>query len=179
MVKLKQSEDKVMRKEKETKKLTLEEYQQKYNNPENVKAARTFIFIFQTLIAVIFITTLFFVVLRIYEINEIAGYVSSFIAVLVFIFAYVVPIIKLKNMKAFKTYVNKTNVRQAQKYNKALREDIADKMIDLTYNTDNIGWYSDKNVSKLAVARHGRKDQELKSALREIYKTDVKKRPKK
>lgn len=161
--------------EEKRNKLTLEEYQQKYNNPENIKAAKSFIFILTTLIAVIFITTLFFVVLRVYEINEYAGYVSIAVALLVFIFAFLVPIIKLKNMKSFKTFVNKTNAREAQKYNKALREDIADKMIDLTYNTEGVGWYTDANISKLAVARHSRKDKELQNALSTIYKTDVKK----
>lgn len=159
----------------EDKKMTLEEYQQKNTNPENIKAAKSFLFILTMALAIVIIVSLFFVVLRLFEIHEIAGYVGTVVAVLVFIFGFLVPVLKLKNTSSFMTNINQSNVKEAKKYNKKMREDIADKMIDITNKTEGVSWYSDKNIGKLAVARHTNNDKELKIALTEIYKTDVKK----
>ena len=71
-------------------------------------------------------------------------------AVIVFVFGYLVPVIKLKNMKAFMTNVTGANARQAQRYNKRMREDIADKMIDIADKTQGVSWYSDKLLGKLS-----------------------------
>ncbi|HKM30472.1 MAG TPA: DUF697 domain-containing protein [Bacilli bacterium] len=163
-----------MEKSIETKKMTLEEYQQKYTNPENIKTAKTFLSIMGTTIGVIIAASLFFVVLKLFEIHQIAGFVGIFFAIIIFIFAYLAPIIKLKNTKSFMTNTTRTSARQSQKYNKQLREEIADKMIDVTAKTEGIGWYSDNLVGKLAVARHTSNDKELKNVLKEIYKNDVK-----
>lgn len=156
------------------KKMTIEEYEQKYTNPENTKAAKSFLFIFAATIGLIIFTCLFFIVLKMFDIHKIAGYVSIFIAVIVFILVYLVPVIRLKNTKAFMTNVNSLNAKKAQKYNKALREDIADKMIDLTVKTDNVSWYSSEKVGRLAIARQTKNDEELKTVLTDIYNTDVK-----
>ena len=42
-----------MKKELPEKKMTLDEYQEKYTNPENMKAAKTFLFIFASAIGII------------------------------------------------------------------------------------------------------------------------------
>lgn len=156
------------------KKMTIEEYEQKYTNPENTKAAKSFLFIFAATIGLIIFTCLFFIVLKMFDIHKIAGYVSIVVALIIFIFVYLVPVIKLKNMKAFMTNVNSLNAKKAQKYNKTLREDIADKMIDLTVKTDNVSWYSSEKVGRLAIARQTKNDEELKNVLTDIYNTDVK-----
>jgi uncharacterized membrane protein YcjF (UPF0283 family) len=163
-----------MKKQNEEKKMTLEEYQQKYSHPENLVAAKNFLFMFGAAIGVVVAVSLFFVVLRLFDIHQIAGYAGSIVAVIIFIFVYVVPVVKLKNTKSFVTNVDSANARQAQKFNKRLREEIADKMIDVTTKTDVIGWYSDELVGKLAIARHTGNDKELKSTLTKIYQTDVK-----
>lgn len=156
------------------KKMTIEEYEQKYTNPENARAAKSFLFIFASTIGLVIFTCLFFIVLKMFDIHKIAGYVSIFVAVIVFVLVYLVPVIKLKNTKAFMTNVNSLNAKKAQKYNKALREDIADKMIDLTVKTDNVNWYSSEKVGRLAIARQTKNDEELKTVLTDIYNTDVK-----
>lgn len=162
-----------MNKTTEAKKITLEEYQQKYSNHENIIAAKTLIFMLGAVIGVVIAACLFFVVLRLFDINQIAGYVGTFFSIIIFVFLYVVPAVKLKNTKSFMINPNTINARQAQKYNKELREAIADKMIDVTTKTDEVGWYSDHLVGKLAIARHTRNDKELKSVLTKIYQTDV------
>jgi uncharacterized membrane protein YcjF (UPF0283 family) len=163
-----------MNNDNKEKKITLEEYQAQNTNPENIKAAKSFLFIFAMAIAVVMIVGLFFLVLKLFDIHEIAGYVGTVAAVLVFIFGYIVPVVKLKNTKSFMTDVNVTTTTKAQKYNRKLREDIADKMIDIAYKTDGISWYKEKNIGRLAVARHKNNHTELKEALKEIYTTDVK-----
>lgn len=163
-----------MAKEKETPKMTLDEYQQKYTSHENIAVAKNFLFILGAAIGLIFVVALFFLVLRLYEIHPIAGYVGIGVSVLIFLFGYLVPILKLQNTKAFQTNVKLTTAGNAKRYNKKLREDIAEQMIDVTVKTDSVGWYSDDLVGKLAVARHKKDDQALKETLTKIYDKDVK-----
>lgn len=163
-----------MAKDIEEKKMTLEEYEEKFSKPENLKSARTFLFLFGAAIGVIIFTCLLMIVSKIYEMNKYVGYGAAGLAVLIFIIVYIIPVVKIKNTKAFITNVDATNAKKAQKYNKVLREEIADKMIDLKAKTDGVSWYSDKCVGNLAIARQTKDDKALKNALTEIYKTDVK-----
>jgi len=156
------------------KKITLEEYQQKYTHPENLLAAKNFLFILGAAIGVLVAVSLFFVVLRLFDIHQIAGIIGTIFAIIIFIFLYVIPVVKLKNTKAFITNVDSVSARQAQKYNKKLREELADKMIDVSTKTDVVGWYSEDLVGKLAIARHTGNDKELTSILAKIYQNDVK-----
>ena len=164
-----------MSKKDNDKKMTLEEYQKKYSKPYNEKAAKSFLFIFAAAIGLIIIFCLFSIVMMIFEINKIAGYVSIGLAVIIYLFVYVIPLIKLKQTKSFMTYVDNDNAAIAKKYNKKLREDIADKMIDLSQKANDVSWYSEEKVGKLAIARQTNNDKALKDALTETYKTDVKK----
>ena len=163
--------------EKEPKKLTLEEYQKKYSKPVNEKAAKTFLFVFAAAIGIIIFFCLISIVLKVYEVcnkNIISIYISAPIALLIFICVYIVPLVKIHEAKPFITNVDSRNAKEAKKYNKALRENIADKMIDLKAKTTGVTWYSESNVGKLAIARQTRDDKGLKDALTEIYETDVK-----
>ena len=162
-----------MAKNKEEKKLTLEEYEKKYSKPENVKAAKTFLFIFAASIGIIIFVALFFLVMRLFEIHQIAGYVGIGVASIIYIVVYIIPVIKISNMKAFITNVDSSNASKAQKYNRELRNSIADKMIDLKANTEGIGWYSDELIGKLAIARQTKNDKEVKNVLTAIYDKDV------
>ena len=160
--------------EKEEGKLTLEEYQKKYSKPVNEKVAKTFLFVFAAAIGIIIFFCLFLIVLRLFDLHQIAGYVGIPVAVLIFIFVYIVPLVKIHEAKPFITNVDSRNAKEAKKYNKALRESIADKMIDLKAKTTGVIWYSEANVGKLAIARQTHDDKGLKDALTEVYETDVK-----
>ena len=158
-------------------KLTLEEYQKKYTRPVNEKLAKSFLFVFAAAIAIIILFCLFSLVIKIYEIfdkNIIAIYASVPIAVMIFIVVYVIPLYKIHQAKPFITNVDKSNIKQAKKYNRMLRENIADKMIDLKAKTQGVTWYSDVMVGKLALARQTHDDKALRKALTETYETDVK-----
>ena len=164
-----------MPKKDENKKMTLEEYQKKYSKPYNEKAAKSFLFIFAASRGLIIIFCLFNICYKIYEMNDIAGYVSIGVAVLIYLFIYVIPLLKIKNTKSFITNVDSDNVKEAKKYNKKLREDIADKMIDLSQKATDVKWYSEEKIGKLAVARQTHNDELLKESLTDTYKTDINK----
>ena len=114
---------------KEDKKMTLEEYQEKYSKTENAKAIKFGLVLFIAGIGIVIATCLTLVVLRVFEINEYVGYASIAVAVLVFIFLYIVPVIQIHKYKPFITNVSPRNVRHAKSYNKKLRNEISDKMI--------------------------------------------------
>ena len=155
-------------------KLTLEEYQKKYNNPENKVAAKTFLFLLSALVGVVIGVCLVFLVLKLFEIHKVAGYCGIAASVLIFIFLYLVPLIKLNKMKPFVTNTNAFHARQAQRYNKALREEVADKMIEVNLKTEGVTWYNDEKVKQLIEARSKKDDKLLKSTLTSIYEVDVK-----
>lgn len=164
-----------MSNKKDNQKMTLEEYQKKYSKPYNEKAAKSFLFMFGAAIGLIIIFCLFLIVMKIFDINKIAGYISIGVAVLIYLVIYVIPVIKIRSTKSFMTNVTSENASAAKKYNKKLREDIADKMIDLSQKADDVTWYSDEKIGKLAIARQTHNDEGLKDALTETYKTDVNK----
>ena len=161
--------------EKENNKMTLEEYQEKYSKTENSKAIKFGLVLFVASIGVIVATCLLLVVLRVFELNEYAGYASIAVAVLVFIFLYIVPVIQIHKYRPFITNVNSKNARHAKSYNKKLRNDISDKMIDFTSKVVGKSWYDEVLIGKLAIARQTGEDKEVKSLLTQIYDTSVKK----
>ena len=163
-----------MKKNVEEKKMTLEEYEEKYSKPQNVKLTKTLLYSFMSGVGIVVGACLFLVVLKIYDINLYAGYIATAVAVIIFIFAYLRPILKIINTKYFITNVDSSNARKAQKHNKMLREEIADKMIDLKAKTEGVGFYSDELIGKLAIARTTKNDKELKNVLTNIYNKDVK-----
>ena len=160
---------------KELPKMTLEEYEQKYSRRENARLAKSVLMILEAAVGLVVVATLLFVVLRLFEVNRIAGYISIGLAVAFFIFCYVIPVRNIKELKAFDVNVNHHNARVAQKHNKKLRRGIADKIIEFSESTDGVGWYSTELVGKLAVARHNKNEEELKKILTQLYDVDIKK----
>ncbi len=156
-------------------KMTLKDYEKKYTRRQNIKAIKSFLLILEVAIGLIIAACLFYLVLQIYNLNNIAGYVSIAFAVVLYIFLYIVPVIKIKKTKSFTTNVNANNAKDAKKHNKKMREEIADKMIEFTATTEGIGWYRSDLIGKLAIARQTKNDEELKNILTELYNTDVKK----
>ena len=156
-------------------KMTFEEYKQKYTKPENKKLMKAAMIMIAAGIGIILFTCLFLICLRVYEINEYAGYAAIGVSVLIFILFYIVPLIRIGKTKYFITNVNDRTVRNAQKHNKKLREEIADKMIDYNSKVEGATWYNEKLVGELAIARVANNDREVKSLLTQIYDGDVKK----
>lgn len=157
------------------KKMTFEEYEAKYSHRQNTKAIKSFLVIIEVLLGLGIAAILFFVDLKLFELHQIAGYAGIAVAVLIFILCYIVPLMKIKKYKAFETNVNRSNARSAQKHNRQLRKEIADKFIEFSDSVDGVGWYNSELVGKLAVAVHNNNENDIKVVLTEIYDKDVKK----
>lgn len=157
-------------------KMTLEEYKSKYTKPYNAKAVKFGSILLAGTIGIIIFTCLLLVVLRLFDIHEIAGYVAIGPAVLLFVFLYIVPLVKLSRLGSFIVNVDSKNAKQAQIHNKKLRNQIADCVIDFSAKTENIGWYDENRVGALAIAKQTKDDKALKGALTEIFDKDI--RPK-
>lgn len=161
--------------DKKQEKITFEEYKAKYTKPENTKFIKFGLFMFIASIGIIIFTCLLLAVLRIFDINEIAGYISIGVAVLIFIFLYIVPVAMIHKHKPFITNVNNRTVRDAQKHNRQLRNEISDKMIEFVSKVEGMSWYDENLVGKLAIARQTNNNTEIKALLTQIYDTSVKK----
>ena len=160
---------------KEQKKITLDEYIDKYTQPRNLKEAKMFFVLLVSAIGIVICCMLFSFIMDLFKINEIFGYIGIAISALLIVFLYIIPIVKISTSKHFQTNVNHENARAAQRHNARLREEIADKMIDLSISTKGNGWYSNAKIAPIALARAKKDGKALSSALTEIYNTDIKK----
>ena len=168
-----------MAKQSETpnnKKMTLEEYQDKYSNHGTAKRAKSFLVLLVSSIGIGIAALLTLVVLKVFDINVYAGYGAIVIAVLVFILGFIVPVVKISKTKPFMVDVEVGQGRKAQLYNRKLRQDIADKMIELHTKTTGVDWYSEESIGKLAIARQTSDDKALKETLTAMYGGEIRKK---
>ena len=164
-----------MKKEIDNNKLTLEQYQEKYNKKASLKKAKTVLFVIFGVIGILLIYLLTLIVLKLFELHKIVGYVSIGVALLVFIIVYIVPICKIYRSKSFIRNVNKTNLKNAKKANRNLRKELATKIVEFSNVTDNIGWYDETRVEPLRTGLANNDDEAIKKSLSAIYQNDIKK----
>lgn len=168
-----------MNKQQNIKKITLEEYQQLNHNNDDLEPAKRVLLLIIMTLGLVVLFLLFSIVMKVFEFNEIVGYISAGISVIIFFVIYMIPVIKIYKIKSFTTKVDESSIDKAQKYNRKLRQELADKIIDLVSKVDNLSWYGDDNIKNLAIARHTKNDKELIKVLGSIYQTDIKKEAKK
>ncbi len=161
--------------EENSEKMTIYEYEQKYVKRQNVRGAKVFLRIFAAILGVFLFVLLFLTALRVYEINEYAGYAAGAVCLVLYLFIFVIPLIKIMRAPYFMTNVNAQTASSAQRHNRKVRQDIADKMINFTAKVDGAGWYDSELVGKLAIARNAGDDEALKEHLTALYKGSVKK----
>ncbi len=159
-------------------KMTIYDYEQKYTRRQNVRGARLILWMCASLVGVILFVCLFFLTMRIYEINEYAGYATGAACLILFVCIFVVPLCKIVKTGAFVTNVNAATAREAKRHNKKLRHDVAEKIIDLTSKVEGVGWYDSEVVGRIAIALKVGDEEKLKSALTELYQGCVKKNAK-
>ncbi len=164
------------KKKNEPKKMTLEEYQQKYAKKHNTVFIKSAFFLISAAIGIVVFAALFLIVVRLFDIHQIAGYIGIGVAVIVFGAFYVYPLIRISTQRRFITDVDSQNIKEAKRHNKKMREEIADAMIDFSAKTENVGWYKEENIGKLAVARQTNDNAALRSALTNIYNEDISKK---
>lgn len=156
-------------------KISIYDYEQKYVKRENARGARWFLRITAAIIGVFLFAVLLSITLKVYEINEYAGYAAGVICLILYICVFIVPLVKIMSLGYFVTQVNAQSARKAQRHNKKLRADIARKIIDLTASVDGVGWYDSQTVGKLAIALHSGNDEGIKANLTALYSGSVKK----
>ena len=175
MKKKKQQAAEVQPPETEEKKMTIYEYEQKYSKPMNARGAKFLVRFLAAIIGIFLFICLFFVTMKVYDMNEYAGYGVGAVAVLIFIFFYIVPLVRIMRLGHFVTNVNAYNARSAQKHNRKVRRDVAEKIIDFTAKVEGVGWYDSEVVGRLAIAVNTNDEENIKSTLTELYKGCVKK----
>lgn len=159
----------------ESGKLTIYDYEQKYVKRQNTRGAKFAMRFGATLIGIVIFVCLFFVAKEIYDFNEIAGYAAAGVCLILYICLYIVPLVKIMRTGFFVTNVNAATAREAQKHNRKLRREIANKIIDLTAKVDGVAWYDAEAVGRLAIALNAGDEEKLKSTLTELYNGSVKK----
>ncbi len=156
-------------------KMTICEYEQKYVKRQSAKSAKVFLRLFAAILGVFLFVLLFLTALRVYEINAYAGYAAGAVCLILYIFVFVVPLFKIMRAPYFMTNVNAQTASSAQRHNRKVRQEIADKMINFTAKVDGAGWYDPELVGKLAIARNAGDNEAIKEHLTALYKGSVKK----
>lgn len=156
-------------------KLTIYEYEQKYTKRQNVRGAKILLKIIAAAIGIFIFACLFFVALRVYEINEYAGYGAAAVCVILYICLFIVPLVKIIKSPYFIVNVNAKTAAAAKKHNKRVRREIADKIIDFTAKVEGVGWYDSAVVGELAINLKAGNDKGVMRCLTNLYTGSVKK----
>lgn len=156
-------------------KLTIYEYEQKYTKRQNVRGAKILLKIIAAAIGIFIFACLFFVALRVYEINEYAGYGAAAVCVILYICLFIVPLVKIIKSPYFIVNVNAKTASAAKKHNKRVRREIADKIIDFTAKVEGVGWYDSVVVGELAINLKASNDKGVMRCLTNLYTGSVKK----
>ena len=156
-------------------KMTLDEYKAKYNQNYSSNSAKKLLAFLAATIGIIVSVCLILLVLRFFEINVYAGCASVVVAIAVFIFAYVVPLVKIYKLPYFQTNLRSVSLRDAKRSNRKARAQIADHMIELSTVTSDVDWYDIALITSLKSAREINDDKAVTATLAEIYAGSVKK----
>lgn len=161
--------------EEQTPQMTIYDYEEKYVRRQNVRGVKLFLFVFTGVIAVFLAWCLFSITKGIWDIHPYAGYAAAAVSVLLYIFLFVVPIVKIYRSDYFQTNVNSSHALSAKRHNKRVRRSIAEKMVDFNSKVEGVGWYDDRLVGDLEVSLKSGDDDGIKTALTALYKGKVKK----
>lgn len=159
----------------ELEKMTIYDYEQKYVKRQNVRGAKILLRLIAAAIGIFLFACLFFISLRVWELNEYAGYAVGAVCVVVYIVLFIVPVCKIMKSDYFIVNVNAYTAKNAKAHNKKVRRDIADKIIDLTSKVEGVGWYDSKIVGEMAIALRANDDKGVMNSLTQLYTGCVKK----
>ena len=153
-------------------KMTIYEYEQKYSKRSNAKGARLFLGLFAAAIGIFLFFCLFSITMRVFELelpnnlNVYLGAATAVLSAVLYVFLFIVPLVKITKLNYFVTNVNAMTAREAKKHNKKVRHELADKIIDVTAKVDGVGWYDSEIVGKLAIAQKANDEEALKKHLK-------------
>ena len=156
-------------------KMSIYDYEQKYVKRQNLHGAKVILRLLCASIGILIAACLISVTLRIWEFNMYAGIAAIVVSCLLFIIFYIVPLVKILRYPAFQTNVNAKTARAAQKHNRAVRHEVAEKIIDLTAKVEGAGWYDSAVVGAMAIALKTGDEESLMKAMTALYGDSVKK----
>ena len=109
------------------------------------------------------------------NLNVYLGAATAVLSAVLYVFLFIVPLVKITKLNYFVTNVNAMTAREAKKHNKKVRHELADKIIDVTAKVDGVGWYDSEIVGKLAIAQKANDEEALKKHLSALYSGCIKK----
>lgn len=160
--------------EDKERKMSIYEYEERYVRRQNVRGARFLIALFAGVIGVFLGWCLFSFTMQLWNVHPYAGYGAAGVSILLFIFLFLVPLVKILRSDYFITNVNAAQAAGAKRHNKRVRRSIAEKMIEVNDSVNGIGWYDDKLVGALKTAVRTNDDAAIKETLTALYKGKVK-----
>lgn len=163
------------KKGKEPEKMTIYEYEEKYVKRQNVKGAKWAIRIIVGVIAVFLGWCLFSITMKVWEIHPYAGYVAAGVSVLLYIFLFIVPVVKILKTDYFITNVNSKTAGQAKRHNRQLRRKISEKIVEFNAHVEGVGWYEGEVVDRLEIALKANDEEAIKTELTNLYQGKIKK----
>lgn len=165
----------VQNKDETVGKLSIYDYEQKYVKRQNVRGAKFLLHFIACVIGLFLFACLFFLTYHVWEINVYAGYAVGVVCLILYAVFFIVPLVKVMKSDYFIVNVNAHTAREAQKHNKRLRHEIADKIIDFTAKVEGVGWYDSQVVGQLAIAVKAGDEEGVKRSLTALYSGTVKK----
>lgn len=156
-------------------KMTIYEYEQKYVRRQNVRSAKIILRLAVAAVGVLIFFCLFSITMKVWDLNEYAGYATAAVSAVVFVALYIVPVVKIFRSDYFMVNVNAKTARNAQRHNRKVRRDVAGKIIDFTAKVEGAGWYDSAVVGDLAVALRANDEDGIKRRLTALYSGCVKK----
>ena len=157
-------------------KMTIYEYEERYSSRTSAKQANLLTNLVISLVGIFIFVCLFFITKEVYELNEYAGYGMIAVSVLIFVFLFIIPVIKIKTMRRFDVDVTAYTAPKAKRHNDKVRQELADRIIDFYLSTEgSAGIYSSESIKPLIDARSKKDKKALISALDTIYSKDIKK----
>lgn len=154
--------------------MNIYEYEEKYVKKENTRAARWALRIIALVIGVFLAWCLFSVSVKLWEIHPYAGYAAAGVSVLLYVFLFIVPLVKIFRTDYFITNVNSRTAGQAKRHNRKLRRSIAEKIVDLNASVDGVGWYDGEIVDSLELSLRAGDEEGIKTGLTALYNGKIK-----
>jgi uncharacterized membrane protein YcjF (UPF0283 family) len=156
-------------------KMTIYDYEHRYVKHQNLRSAKFIIGLVVGIIGVFLVWCLFSITMKVYDIHPYAGYAAAGVSVLLFIFLYIVPVVKILKSDYFITNVNSKTAAQAKRHNRELRRSIAEKIVDFNSKVEGVGWYDGQVVDELELHLKANDNEGIKRSLTTLYQGKVKK----
>lgn len=154
--------------------MSIYEYEEKYSSKRSAKSFSRRLRLILFAGGAVVLACMFSVFKIFYDINVYAGYVSAGVLVVLFALLYVVPVVGLLRQRKFDVYVNAYSAGRAKRHNAKVRRYLAEKIVDCYTSAGEANWYGGERVLVIADALKSGDDKRLRSALNEVYSTDVK-----